>query len=374
MDDLEEILQAHSGHVDSSGAFTIDPARFVQAMEELDRAYPFAYLVKLLQFAFAGQPTRLDVSLSPDELHISFASWRARRGHLEQAVGAQSTPRDRLERRSEHLRHAIALLVARPDLILKVEEKGMRLEVSRGDFHLEPLPPSPFATAATTIELRPCPGEPRRSRPSAGIFNLLAPRISRQWPEWPLVCYYLAASPCPIYCNRSPVTRKPMRAQPPSILGRADSVATVWGVGRYGFGDLPREVPLGRLMPGALNWEKEAGDRSVLFLFRLARGEIGEPPRFWQVVQDGFIIGNFRAPSSLYPLEGWLDGSHLVTDGSFLSAVRSSKWEELVEQADSVAREFLQYCAAEIDTVKPGLSYKLAFKRLRAGLTRWAAS
>lgn len=374
MDDLEAILRAHGGTVESRGAFTLDSARFVQAMEDLNRAYPFAYLVKLLQFAFAGQPARLDVSLSAQRLVLSFVSRRSVHAHLEQAVGSRPVQADRLGRRPEHLRRAMALLMARPDLRLTVEEERTRLVVQEGDYGLDPVPSS-LPLVGTKIELEPVQGHRLRSRPRVTFFDLLSPLVSRQWPEWTIAARFLAAPPCPVICNGEPVVRRrvPVMAREPA-LGRAAFIATIWATGRYGWGDLPREVPLGQEMHGSLVWEKETGNHGVLYLFRLARGEHGETPQLWQVVQDGFIIGNFRAPESLYPVEGWLDGSHLSTDASFLSAVRGSAWDTLVNEAETVGAEFLRYCAAEIDHVRPRLGYGIAFKRLRAGLRKWAAS
>lgn len=371
MDKLAEMLGAHQGQVESSGVFTLDADRFTSAVLDLDAAYPFAYLVKLLQFAFAAHPDRLDISMASSHLELVFDPTRSSPDLLEQAQGTWLGGGVAVERRAVHLRHAIALLVARPDLELLVEEGSLRLAVRAGEFSLQRAPEQATTRVRVRI-LRGVAAPPRQISPPV-IFSLFPPHVTRRWPEWTDCTQYLAAPPCPVFCNGRPAERVVILGQTPSpILGRPAAMSSVWATGRYGSGELPFDVPDARELDWALRFEQQPGQRGLRYLLRLARGLQGEVPRFWYVVQDGFITGSYPHPEGLVPIECWLDGSSLPTDATFLATVENRAWEELHRGAIRASHDFLHRCAAEFASVKANLSFRIAASRRQTELRAWA--
>lgn len=373
MDELQRLV-AEGEAVPGTGHFSLDPARLRQSMVELNQIQPCGFLVKLMQFAFAAGPRRLEVDLSAELLALRFRVGNVEAGSLSAAAGSlhSESPLHPLTRRFRHLRQALALLLARPDLELFLEEGEEQLRAVGGKTRCRSCRPARY----TRVELRPVRGERRLAKCTLASFEIFSPLVSRQWPEWTLVKQYIAAPPCVVVCNGELWT--PSRKaelvgwQDSLMLERPQALSFCWATGRAGEGELPVDIPGAPQPEWGLTWTDSVGARGQRFLFRLSRGDQGETPRDFYFVQDGFIIDTMTRPDSLYPLEGWIDGAELLTDASGLRAVRNPTWEGLAEGAIHAARRFLHHCAAEFPPARVPLSQRLVARGRASELKAWA--
>lgn len=327
---MDEFLAHCRGPVESHGQFTLDPRRYRETAIELDHRCPYRYLVKLFQCAFAACPEVLDVAIDKGRLELHFEP------------GPLANP----ERAQRHLQDALWLMQARYDLVLTVRRDAQEFSWAEGETRTREIP------AQTRWLLRLQPGKGGRERQIFSPLQLLSPRVSKQWPEWYVMLPYLAAPWGRVRVNRKALRphRDPFERISP-LLQQARSFETVSACGWAGVGLLPREIAGGRVQPDTPVWYQ--GDdtaRQPRCFFRRSHGSgVGANvyPRRWYVVQDGFIVDALPIPPHVTPFEGWLDGSELTTDASFLRAVRDDKWGELKDFAWHAAGEFTAWLCPE---------------------------
>lgn len=164
------------GDPESSGMFTLDLSRRLQAYEGVNRHSPHAYMVKLLQALTEVAADRIEAEIGAADIRLRVPG--ARFGEAE-LLGLQAFV-ERGEGSGGAFGLGCLLLCCRPDLQLQVEIPEATLQLDA--LACRWLPPGP--AGCLTVTVRATAKRPAEFTPSLWRVNLFSWRVGLFWPEW----------------------------------------------------------------------------------------------------------------------------------------------------------------------------------------------
>ena len=361
MDDLDAFLEEQSqGQLDSSGAFTLDWTRARQAYQGLAQADPSAFLLKLLQAAFASRPSSVTLHATVPTLELVWEGGgeltpvqiSALESYLltGQALGKAETTRA-----FKHLARAFLLVAGRDDLCIDFQAPAGRLIVGPSGLRKGP---AQSGRSSTSIRIAAVAGGERLAKSSPFGLDLRSPLVSRAWPELGKVQGKLGCHSSPLFINGR---QWPLdgRNRPSSKLGTRVFLAASPANCGLGFGldlradDCQFHDPDGTLCQAIpLTHVQGTMLASSCFLdFGFSWGN--EEKAFWdtlQLVADGIPVfesynwlGGAKVGVSMV-----MDASELPVDASTLALVKGPELSARIRRARELTATYFRQTAARM--------------------------